>query len=174
MLWNIGKGPRAKCNDSDFQSVLREADEACISECWITDSDVDDIVLRGYETLKFPRKHGKGGGMVIFIKNKIYEFIKVVDNIADTVIVVKIYNYTLESKPIYLIHLYFVISRRKAAYFIEEMTQTFLSVCMTLSVNIHLKVKYLFQVTLKRDVGCKMILFLMIICIRILLIILCL
>ena len=44
--------------------------------------------------------------MVVFIKQKIYEYIKVVENIYDTIIVVKISNCTLDGKPIYLIFCY--------------------------------------------------------------------
>ena len=44
--------------------------------------------------------------MLLFYKEALYSVIKVVENIYDTIIVVKVSNSTLDGKPIYLIFCY--------------------------------------------------------------------
>ncbi|KAK3086155.1 hypothetical protein FSP39_014419 [Pinctada imbricata] len=59
-----------------------------MSECWINSDE--HIELPGYEALIFPRKTGKGGGIVIFYKNTQFLKVKLLENISDSIIWLKL------------------------------------------------------------------------------------
>lgn len=60
--WNIGKGLCKKLNDSDFLEISEE----------------DVIECPGYSSFAFPRKSGRGGGIVIFYKHNLYNIIIII------------------------------------------------------------------------------------------------
>ena len=60
-------------HDKDFLSLISNHDIICLSECWITEND--DFDIDNYCKLVFPRKKGKGGGIVIFYKENLNAYI---------------------------------------------------------------------------------------------------
>ena len=75
----------------------------CLCECWI--SNDDQIELPGYECLTFPRKKGKGGGIVIFYRTEIAKHIELVECHQDSVIWIK-FTHNPNSKPVFIAFCY--------------------------------------------------------------------
>ena len=88
MTWNIGKGLCNKLNDSNFTSLISNYDIICLSECWISENDIFDV--HNYRKVVFPRKRGKGGGIVIFYRENLHTCLSVVENVHDCIIWLKL------------------------------------------------------------------------------------
>ena len=84
--------------------MINDVDIACITECWIAEND--EIDINGFYSQKFHRKKGKGGGMVLLIKNDFKKHVELVENVKDTILVVKVKNSKIEDKPIFLLFCY--------------------------------------------------------------------
>ena len=87
VTWNVGKGLSHKILDSEFISIIDKTDIICLLECWIT--EYDDIDIPNYYSFIFPRKTGRGGGIVILVKYELKDSISLIDNIHDCIIWLK-------------------------------------------------------------------------------------
>ena len=86
--WNICRGIASKLESQDFLNIITKHDIVCLYECWIEENVL--IELEGYECFAFPRVHGKGGGIVIFIRSTISNNCCIVENIYDNIVLIKL------------------------------------------------------------------------------------
>ena len=100
LSWNIGRGLCQKLQDSEFVDFILKYDIIALYECWISPEDV--VHLDGYESFLFPRRYGKGGGIVIFCKQDIAKHVHIVDNFFDSIIWMKLQPSNLISKPVFI------------------------------------------------------------------------
>ena len=77
----------------------------CLTECWINTHDTFE--LNGYEQFVFPRKKGRGGGMVVFYKSSLIKNVKLVENFFDCIIWLQINPLSANCKSIYIASCYF-------------------------------------------------------------------
>ena len=100
----MGKGLTRKLTDKDFVSFISKYDVVCLSECWLNSDEL--VSLENYECITFPRKCGKGGGIVIFYKNNLCGKIHYVENIFDSIISLKLTPTLTDIQPTYIAFCY--------------------------------------------------------------------
>lgn len=86
--WNICRSISEKLDSRDFVNIVHIYDVVCLYECWVEKDEV--VELEGFESYVFPRMHGRGGGIVIFIRSSISEHCGIIDNINDNIVLLKL------------------------------------------------------------------------------------
>jgi exonuclease III len=117
VTWNIGKGLSHKILDSEFISIIDKTDIICLLECWITEFDY--INIPNYYSFIFPRKNGRGCGIVIFVKYELKDSIFLIDNIHDCIIWLK---YTQARENTYFAFCYF--PQENSIFYIRDNVET--------------------------------------------------
>ena len=89
-----------KLKDSDFLNVICKYDIICLYECW---NESTDITIPNYVTYCVKREHGKGGGIVIFIKDYLKDYCYCIETVCDSIVILKIVgNHENGIKDIYV------------------------------------------------------------------------
>ena len=84
---------------------MREYDVLCLSECWVKCSN--DFNLKGYEKKYLFRNKCNGGGVVIFYKKRLFQYIKIVKCCADSMIWLKFdKSFMLNTTDLYMCAIY--------------------------------------------------------------------
>ena len=73
-----------KLEDENFIRILREYDVLCLSECWVKCPNNFD--LSGYEKKHVFREKCNGGGVVLFYKKCLSQYIEIIKECADSMI----------------------------------------------------------------------------------------
>ena len=88
--WNVCRSLVNKLKQSDFLDVICKHDIICLYECWTGSNDSSDISLHNYVTYSIPRVHGKGGGIVIYIRECLKDYCSCIQTVCDSVVILKI------------------------------------------------------------------------------------
>ena len=84
---------------------MREYDVLCLSECWV--KCPNDFNLKGYEKKYLFRNKCNGGGVVIFYKKRLSQYIKIVKCCADSMIWLKFdKSFMLNTTDLYMCAIY--------------------------------------------------------------------
>ena len=75
-------------HDKDFLQIVSEYDILCFSECWV--KCPNEFELPGYEKYYVSRSKCNGGGVVLFYRKWLNNYIKVIKNEADCMIWFKV------------------------------------------------------------------------------------
>lgn len=113
---------------------MREYDVLCLSECWV--KCPNDFNLSGYEKKYLFREKCNGGGVVIFYKKCLSQYIKIVKCCADSMIWLKFdKSFMLNNTDLYMCAIYMPPDRN---IFIRNITVTFLKYYKNKSNIFHL------------------------------------
>ena len=93
-----------KLADPEFIKIVQKYDILCFHECWV--KCPENIELKGYEKFHIARGRCNGGGLVLFYKKWLVNFIEIIKSEADSMIWFKIDKCILQNKKVSMFVLY--------------------------------------------------------------------
>lgn len=88
LSWNVCRNLSDKLKDPDFIDIITAHDLICLYECWIKDED--DVSLSGFIPHVVPRNIGKGGGIVVYLRESFKNVCMFVENVNDSIVIFKL------------------------------------------------------------------------------------
>lgn len=92
MSWNVNRGLEKKLGEHEFCKLLSSYDIVFLSECWVNSESTLDLfhLTQGYASFMYPRTRGKGGGMVILVRDELLAHFSVCKYVGDSMVWVKL------------------------------------------------------------------------------------